>query len=1192
MAEAGGTIKIGLTLNSKDFVIEVKNADRLLAQFQKRFDSTGASVKKIENHFSSFATKLRHTVQFLGAARFALMDIDDVFLALPTSIAKTSGEFERMQKLLEGLSKETSDFARKAEGLRDVNFALGMAKSAPFEIKAITDAMVKFKSAGLDPANGSMQALLNSVASFGGTSDTLHRASIAIQQMMGKGVISMEELRQQLGEAVPTAIRQMADASGISIAKLVENISKGVVESKQALTLMFAEMRRTSSGAALSMMQTWIGTLQVLKTEWELFKKVVGDSGFLDASREAMQEVVDLLRTAEARQAAAQFGAILKTITLALIDMSRAARENWNVITSLTGALVTFVAARKLIPLIAGITSAISLLGTTSKTVSAGIIVNQAATDAAYSASAAKQIGQMRLLVTEKRRLAALERATDTLRAMSFNGANAVIITGMNAKADAIRRNIALRKLDIGSQLQWAGVLRGFGRVAGFITGPLGWIAVALTTGISLWAMWGDSAADAYRKIQESANNGLSTSKDLEKVSERIAESRKKIAALRLELATEESVVPGRFRSASSEAQRKKRAEDLRAGIKTEEDAIIDATRTKHRAEINLQRDAVNEQIRQFQVESEERERQIGTRFANERQLYEENFRKTTKLKGEPLEAAIATYRREAGLRQTQAVIASYRADEARLKTEIEQGGAGVGALKEQLLRVFERREQLERDIRAGREGLTLNNADKNKKGSTGTSPVLNPFEGVLARAEADLAAARKTNEYLLQAEGTVRTQASIRDRIEAEIDSQVTSGVWDREGKDGKKTGPSANDIAKLKNARTETEILNQQKSVLDDLVAKQLTLSQTEEDSLSDMQVGKINNKTEAYRALERSFITLRAQTELTEAGVIKFDAAQQKALASQANIDANLFVGQFAGKAAEIRASIADNDRDARTQEYSLEVEHLTKTFNARLNALVQGEQTEEEFLERKKALNDQFYEYIQALAEKHARNMETPMQKLARDWKDVTGQMRDASTGWANQTVDSIIQMAKTGKFEVGQMVESILTDIARIQLQRSLASPLSNLLDKALPMLVNIAGGGKLGAPVDASYGLAQDDIDGPRFANGGIMSRFGSMALSRYARGGIANSPQLAMFGEGSTPEAYVPLPDGRAIPVKMEGGMGAVTVNVINQSGTRVNADQSAPRFDGRQMVLDIVLTAATTAGPFRDGMKQAVGG
>jgi len=79
----------------------------------------------------------------------------------------------------------------------------------------------------------------------------------------------------------------------------------------------------------------------------------------------------------------------------------------------------------------------------------------------------------------------------------------------------------------------------------------------------------------------------------------------------------------------------------------------------------------------------------------------------------------------------------------------------------------------------------------------------------------------------------------------------------------------------------------------------------------------------------------------------------------------------------------------------------------------------------------------------------------------------------------------------------------------------------------------------------------------PGFADGGIMSQTGRMDLKRYARGGIASSPQLAMFGEGSTPEAYVPLPDGRSIPVTMRnGGTGNIVVNV-DAKGTQVEGDE-----------------------------------
>ena len=80
-------------------------------------------------------------------------------------------------------------------------------------------------------------------------------------------------------------------------------------------------------------------------------------------------------------------------------------------------------------------------------------------------------------------------------------------------------------------------------------------------------------------------------------------------------------------------------------------------------------------------------------------------------------------------------------------------------------------------------------------------------------------------------------------------------------------------------------------------------------------------------------------------------------------------------------------------------------------------------------------------------------------------------------------------------------------------------------------------------------------ILGGLFADGGVMTPAGPMPLKRYASGGIASSPQLALFGEGASNEAYVPLPDGRSIPVTMSGGNSGgnqynITVNVTSKEG------------------------------------------
>ena len=75
------------------------------------------------------------------------------------------------------------------------------------------------------------------------------------------------------------------------------------------------------------------------------------------------------------------------------------------------------------------------------------------------------------------------------------------------------------------------------------------------------------------------------------------------------------------------------------------------------------------------------------------------------------------------------------------------------------------------------------------------------------------------------------------------------------------------------------------------------------------------------------------------------------------------------------------------------------------------------------------------------------------------------------------------------------------------------------------------------------------------------MTSAGPLPLKSYAGGGIANTPQLSLFGEGRTPEAYVPLPDGRRIPVHMQGGGDSpnITVHVNSQTGDPAEIRRSA---------------------------------
>jgi hypothetical protein len=83
----------------------------------------------------------------------------------------------------------------------------------------------------------------------------------------------------------------------------------------------------------------------------------------------------------------------------------------------------------------------------------------------------------------------------------------------------------------------------------------------------------------------------------------------------------------------------------------------------------------------------------------------------------------------------------------------------------------------------------------------------------------------------------------------------------------------------------------------------------------------------------------------------------------------------------------------------------------------------------------------------------------------------------------------------------------------------------------------------------------------------------------------------LGLIGEGTLPEAVVPLPDGRRIPVDMRGsGAGAqVIINVNNQTGLPMALKQVGQRQDQGRQIIDVVMTHLYTDPDFRSAIAGA---
>lgn len=148
-------------------------------------------------------------------------------------------------------------------------------------------------------------------------------------------------------------------------------------------------------------------------------------------------------------------------------------------------------------------------------------------------------------------------------------------------------------------------------------------------------------------------------------------------------------------------------------------------------------------------------------------------------------------------------------------------------------------------------------------------------------------------------------------------------------------------------------------------------------------------------------------------------------------------------------------------------------------------------------------------------------------------------------------DALTELVMTGKTNFRSLVNSILADVVRMMMHQQMVK------------LMGLFGGSLLGngGAGTSAWGYSESFMSGiVNSANGNVVTSSGPIPLKYFSSGGIARKPMVSIFGEGSTAEAYVPLPDGRSIPVTMRGG-GASNVKqdisvTVNVQGGQTNAE------------------------------------
>ncbi|PLJ66910.1 tape measure protein [Klebsiella pneumoniae] len=1228
---------------------------------------------------------LRGNIFLLGEIGDAARTVTDILFGWQKPIVEAAAEMQRMRVMLRGLNKDKVNPEEAAA--QDMQYIVNMAKNAPFAMQSLTDSFVKFRSAGLDPTDGSLKALVDSVARFGGDSELLKRAAVAVQQMSGKGVVSMEELRQQLGEAVPNAMKAMADAAGITMGELTKAVSSGTVEAKHALSLMFVGLRAENENAAKDMMQTYTGALAQLQTSFTLFADRVGQAGYLDSLTKGMKELAAVMNSAEGISFANSLGEGLTTAIDGLRELAQWLAKNQELVITL-GKIVAGMVAFKMLR--AGILGVVGAGGQMLSTFMKMSTVIQ--TPFTLGATA----------VTRFNRAARMGLAPIPSLIFAIRGA----ITGLKGAFAGLTAFIAANPI-------------------GFVFTAAMTAVAGLITYMTMLRSETSKVVDEIRKIPEAMTAAKRA--QMADYKERLD---RQIAQKEQELNSGEKMVYGPGMAGTTIKIDRKKVESELSDLRKQRDRVSGTIELGDTAvSKRLAKEAAESQIEKIRDENKD----FSAKFVKARQ---EALEKIQKINDDKTLSDDEKSKLLAPLRET--VNKSYLQPAQKLvdslssrKTATEKQIAHFSDLLEKAKKEgnTEQVQKLQGSIRGYQEHLEtiaqeLTQAEFERDNAAKTGKGVKTNQGtVLGLGTSDKGADKALAQYMRNQMDSAVYQRTLPDgtpmmdfegkpiigpkQLKTQLNLQKASTASSLEKMSEKEraaaiaalTKAREQDAAAAERAGKRTANASERAAKREESAQQKLAAGYQKALDKADQLMGQMGESSKATVSFDQSLRDVtKSLTDLANATPNEFISQEmvdqaKKRLADLRNATPE-YREMFNRRNVEQMISAWAPESDSiisagLMQSHEEKAAEFSDTYNRNLKALIElrDKATDPKIIS---LYNKQLNQLVAAGNNALIKQTGTATQQLALEYENLAEQIEGTWTDLFSGLTDTLTDFVVNGKMSFSSLATSILKDITNMVVKTQITLPLmnmlgmgttnagnaqsGNLMNSVASVIANlgvqlgnsgvsVANGDKsvgeatketasgvnsmgqasqnaasglsqavngvwdwtkslftgtdatkdqtkavnssilsmgnlstaagalaatfamVGASssssssrwlnfglslastaVSAWAGSASSSSSEPKpnvkkHANGGIFGKEGVVPLRAYQKGGIATSPQLAMFGEGSMNEAYVPLPDGRTIPVTLSAeSAGKSTGNAVSPVSIQINVTK-----DGR---------------------------
>ncbi|WP_445364894.1 tape measure protein (plasmid) [Microbulbifer sp. ANSA001] len=257
-------IEIRLTTQLDDLRGDMRSAQRVVNQ----------SLNSMRGEFQRFQGQLSSVRNLVIGSGIAL---------LGKQALGTMSSFEQLQIRLNGVMGSVAGGEEAFAWIKE------FAKDTPYQVDQVADVFVRLKAFGLDPMDGTMQALADTSARLGGGFDKLQGISLAVGQAWAKQKLQGEEIMQLVERGVPVwdVLAQVTGKNSVELEKLSQ---KGVL-SRDVIAGLVDEFGRMNAGSTEALMASLSGQVSNLGDNVKNSLDDIRKAGGLDGVKNLLGDI-------------------------------------------------------------------------------------------------------------------------------------------------------------------------------------------------------------------------------------------------------------------------------------------------------------------------------------------------------------------------------------------------------------------------------------------------------------------------------------------------------------------------------------------------------------------------------------------------------------------------------------------------------------------------------------------------------------------------------------------------------------------------------------------------------------------------------------------------------------------------------------------------------------------------------------